>query len=624
MARTGPEDEKGGDGRRLNPAFAITTDVLTHVQWEVPTLVAADFPGVTPHTLRELNAALPQGSRRTIVALTVKAEDEQAVELQTNGDSSEKKIVLRLGKEATRIMEDRERTRLSTTALAADREPTLPLSLGASKRIENVDVLITLIKTRVSSNQHRMDLLFQLLKSDLKQAVLTWAAAQGPGTECYAATIRVKGLFPHWAQALRLIHNTAEIEHARVDKLYERLQHLLEPHRAMNFSPIEKYLDAVQAALAQVSSEQALTRRHRESSWANSRAFAEKAILNRKGEMYPTLQHAHIAMHISRKHDVLLRDEARRLATNRDASNYNRGDPNPPQGFPTLEQLLKVCYSELTPSRQKDLENQRAVLTFGSSTKPPPKVTPPDAGTPPNKRRDRSRRGSSGRYAARVKAAALDCNISEDAAKAYLENFNVAGLELAKSDTVRCYLCHEQGHMARECPKKVDGVPFKKAADCFRCSHPQFKVLEADRNHPFHKCPHRPARCKSADGAKSVWCFQCQGEHTLRECPKLDDTKRKAWMDILRPIRDGKKKSRADYKVIAAFQIKRGSLGIRVVKGDDSKIPKGAAREAIINQFDPHFDEVNEETTAPGTGNGGDLGTSTDATAPSESETDEE
>ena len=220
MARTGPEDEKGGDGRRLNPAFAITTDVLTHVQWEVPTLVAADFPGVTPHTLRELNAALPQGSRRTIVALTVKAEDEQAVELQTNGDSSEKKIVLRLGKEATRIMEDRERTRLSTTALAADREPTLPLSLGASKRIENVDVLITLIKTRVSSNQHRMDLLFQLLKSDLKQAVLTWAAAQGPGTECYAATIRVKGLFPHWTQALRLIHNTAEIEHARVDKLY--------------------------------------------------------------------------------------------------------------------------------------------------------------------------------------------------------------------------------------------------------------------------------------------------------------------------------------------------------------------------------------------------------------------
>ena len=201
----------------------------------------------------------------------------------------------------------------------------------------------------------------------------------------------------------------------------------------MNFSPIEKYLDAVQAALAQVSSEQALTRRHRESSWANSRAFAEKAILNRKGEMYPTLQHAHIAMHISRKHDVLLRDEARRLATNRDASNYNRGDPNPPQGFPTLEQLLKVCYSELTPSRQKDLENQRAVLTFGSSTKPPPKVTPPDASTPPNKRRDRSRRGSSGRYAARVKAAALDCNISEDAAKAYLENFNVAGLELAKS-----------------------------------------------------------------------------------------------------------------------------------------------------------------------------------------------
>ena len=120
---------------------------------------------------------------------------------------------------------------------------------------------------------------------------------------------------------------------------------------------------------------------------------------------------------------------------------------------------------------------------------------------------------------------------------------------------------------------------------CFRCQHPQFKVPETDQEHPFHKCPHRPPTKTLAD-SKKVWCFQCSGEHTLRDCPKLTPAQLDVWLKIMRPKRDGLS-SRAGWKTVAAFQAKIGSIALACVNNKKPRIASNRTLKRIVNRFDP-------------------------------------
>lgn len=80
----------------------------------------------------------------------------------------------------------------------------------------------------------------------------------------------------------------------------------------------------------------------------------------------------------------------------------------------------------------------------------------------------------------------------------------------SKSNDKGCRICKEEGHFARECPKKGEDRPKR---GCFKCG---------EEGHSKADCPNE---AKDGGGDKRG-CFKCKGDHMASEC-ELPDTCRK-------------------------------------------------------------------------------------------------
>jgi len=596
-AQQHPPSCVGGDGQELHSAFHIELDARVHTLWKLPPLQITMFPGVSRRSFENLTSSLTKGGGRAIAGAVAKIDTEQMTYFQTLTAKeyiSEKKDARTIDKVALQIISTRKRQRDSSTAAAQDRAPALPLSMNATKRAEHVTDLLSLVETRFQINFHRMDLLFELLSQDVKQAVINWGAAQGPGTECYDTTLKKKPLYPHWAHAVSLLHDTVEVEQDRVDDVIEKLERLLKPHKAHEFSDIERYLDLTLAAYTLANTEPALRLRMKESSWTRTRAFVEQALLPKHPAT--TLWHAHVYHTLKLAYTKLLNEDARRRgAACDDAAMFTQATcASPPKGYPDLTQMIALCKTKLTSTAKEAHRNHLASLGISTSEDKGPREnsggprhkrgrsTSPGAGTAGQRPRSRSRDRN---FREKVRAAATRLDISEDRAEACFRDVNIAGALAETSPGPSCYACGSSDHLIRDCPNKVDGVRVGRIVKCFRCQHPQYKVPEADQEHPFHKCPHRPPTKTTAD-ARKVWCFQCSGEHTLRDCPKLTPAQLEVWLKIMRPKRDGQN-SRAGWHTVAAFQAKIGAVALACVNKKKPRVASSRTLKRLVNKFDP-------------------------------------
>jgi len=70
-----------------------------------------------------------------------------------------------------------------------------------------------------------------------------------------------------------------------------------------------------------------------------------------------------------------------------------------------------------------------------------------------------------------------------------------------------CRICKEEGHFARDCPKKGEGGPKK---GCFKCG---------EEGHNKADCPKED---EEGDGGGKKGCFKCGGDHMAKDCEKPD------------------------------------------------------------------------------------------------------
>ena len=616
-ARQHTPENKGGDGKHLNSAFQIEHDDRIHTLWCLPSLRRDMFPGVTPKTFANLIHILSSGGTRAVTGAIASLDAEQQRYFQglTGKEHySEKKDARTIDTVAASIISNRKRQREKSTAAVQDRAPSLPLSLTATKRPEHVSDLIALVRNRFQINFHQIDLLFELIGMDVKQAVIEWGAAQGPGTECLDTSLKKKPLFEHWVHALLLLHDTVEVEQARVDEVMNKLERLLRPHKAHEFSDVEKYLDVTLAAYTLAITEPALTARMKEGSWTRTRLFVEQAMLPKQPAT--TLWHAHVYHALKLAYTKLLNEDARRRgAACDDAAAFAQpACVKPPEGFPRLDQIVSFCKSKLTTVAKDTHRTQLAAMGIDAQTDSDTKTAgrqdtrgrtrSPDARSDTRQRsRSRERRQA---FQRTVAAAAIRCDLSEDRAAACFRDVRLAGSLVETSTGPSCYACGSSDHLIRDCPQKVDGVRVGRVVKCFHCQHPQWKIPAMDQEHPFHKCPQRPPT-KTKEDARKVWCFQCKGDHTLRQCPKLSPAQLEAWLQIMRPKRDGQE-GRAGWKSVAAFQIKLGTLAAACISGKKPRVPSKKTASSMVKRFDagapsePGFDAT--ITAAIGTDQG--------------------
>ena len=70
-----------------------------------------------------------------------------------------------------------------------------------------------------------------------------------------------------------------------------------------------------------------------------------------------------------------------------------------------------------------------------------------------------------------------------------------------------CRICKEEGHFARDCPKKGEGGPKK---GCFKCG---------EEGHNKADCPKED---EEGDGGGKKGCLKCGGDHMAKDCEKPD------------------------------------------------------------------------------------------------------
>ena len=578
--------------------------------WRIPDIPQARLQGVTDETYDQLTSALKGKDDRELTRTIAKVESEQTIDLQ-QASTTLKKDARKIESIVSGLKQDNERRRESSTSSSADKPPSLPLSLNSTRRPEHVEAALASIEARFPHNLQRMDLLFQLIDTEVKEKVIAWGSPQGVGTECFDVTLARVPLFDHWAHALHLLHDTVEVEQDRVDKIYAALQRLLTLHKASDFKEITTYLKALNAAYSQATSEPALRQRVANSDWAMTRSFVEQALEGRPNKLPQTVWHAHICCVVRDRYQKLLQDDARRRSSESSARQFISTTVAPPRGFPTLKHLINLCNNELTAESRQSHMNRMQALGVNSQViveaKTP--VEPKPRGRTSDKRssqrsRSSSRSNSRGRHDRRhggqetVAAAAARLRIPVERATAFEERFVVAGLALQDRPAIACYGCGSTDHLIAKRPKKIDGVSARKAFSCFRCSHPKYKVAEEQRHHPFHECPAKP---RQTAGSKEPWCFECKGAHTIPNCPTLKKSPAalEEWLKILRPLRFNKSgkgdhsssKHRAPFRNIAAFQLKHAAIGTACVKGPGYKIPRGSALKKLVARFDPDPDE---------------------------------
>lgn len=104
----------------------------------------------------------------------------------------------------------------------------------------------------------------------------------------------------------------------------------------------------------------------------------------------------------------------------------------------------------------------------------------------------------------------------------------------AGSSDKGCRICKEEGHFARDCPKKGE-----KKSGCFKCGEEGHNKADCpnpgsgggDKKSGCFKCGeegHNKADCPNADAGdgEKKGCFKCGGDHMAKDCEKPDVCKK--------------------------------------------------------------------------------------------------